>query len=110
MKKFIVFSFLFLSVASFAQTTTDDYFDGPKPKLKPADRVSGSITAGTGIGSFNKSTYYATFIAPKISYQFSNRFKVNFGLMHYSLTGTTFMPINSNEALFNSSKHTATGN
>ncbi|MFL5762466.1 MAG: hypothetical protein ACJ77K_00910 [Bacteroidia bacterium] len=110
MKKVFFFSLLFLSAASYAQTTTDDYFDPAKPKLKPKDRISGSISAGTGVSTFNKSTYYSAFIAPKISYQLNDRFKMNFGLMHYSITGNTFMPLSSTEALYNPSRRNASGN
>lgn len=113
MKKLITFT-LFLVSASFlgAQNTTEDYFTPSKPKLLSADRVSASISAGAGVSFLgsSKNTAFTTFIAPKIGYQLSNRFKLNVGLMHYSITGNTFMPINQNEALFNSNNKSRTGN
>lgn len=113
MKKLITFT-LFLVSASFlgAQNTTEDYFTPSKPKLLSADRVSASISAGAGVSflSSSKSTAFTTFIAPKIGYQLSERFKLNVGLMHYSITGNTFMPMNQNEALFNPNNKTRNGN
>src|SRR4051812_8970307 len=110
MKKALLFSFLFAGAAAFAQTTTDDYFSPAKPNLLSKDRVSASVSAGAGVTVFNKSTYYSSFIAPKIGYQLTNRFKMNIGLMHYTITGNTFMPLNSGEGLFNPSRRTMNGN
>lgn len=113
MKKLITFTlFLFGATFIYAQSTTDDYFNPSKPKLLSKDRVSASISAGAGVSFLgsSKNTAFTTFIAPKIGYQISNRFKLNVGLMHYSITGNTFMPINQNEALFNSNSKSRTGN
>ena len=100
MKKLITFT-LFLVSASFlgAQVVTDDYYSASKPKLLSADRVSASISAGAGVSFLGSSnnTAFTTFIAPKIGYQVSEKFKLNVGLMHYSITGNTFMPLNQNE-------------
>lgn len=113
MKKLITFA-LFLVSASFlgAQTTTDDYFTAAKPKLFSRDRVSASVSVGAGVSFLNstKNTAFTSFIAPKIGYQMTNKFKLNVGLMHYSISGNTFMNMNQNEALFNSSNKTRTGN
>lgn len=113
MKKLITFT-LFLVSASFlrAQNTTDDYFTPSKPKLLPADKVTASISAGAGVSFLNssKNTAFTSFIAPKIGYQLNNKFKLNIGLMHYSITGNTFTPISQNEALFNASNKTRSGN
>lgn len=113
MRKLITFTlFLFSAAFSQAQSTTDDYFNPSKPKLLSKDRVSASISAGAGVSflSTSKTTAFTTFIAPKIGYQLTNRFKLNVGLMHYSITGNTFMPINQNEALFNTNNKARTGN
>lgn len=125
MKKLITFS-LFLISASFlgAQVVTDDYYSTSKPKLLSADRVSASISAGAGVSFLGSSnnTAFTTFIAPKIGYQMTEKFKLNVGLMHYSITGNTFMPartnefvhsgrpINQNEALVNTNNKSRTGN
>ena len=113
MKKLITFT-LFLVSASFlgAQVVTDDYYSASKPKLLSADRVSASISAGAGVSFLGSSnnTAFATFIAPKIGYQVSEKFKLNVGLMHYSITGNTFMPLNQNEALYNPNNQKRTGN
>lgn len=113
MKKLITFT-LFLFGASFlgAQTTTDDYFDPSKPKLLSKDRVSASISAGAGVSFLgsSKNTAFTTFVAPKIGYQMTEKFKLNIGLMHYSITGNTFMPLNQNEALYNPNNQKRTGN
>lgn len=113
MKKLITFTLILVSASQLgAQTNTDDYFTASKPKLLSKDRVSASISAGAGVSflSSSKTTAFTTFIAPKIGYQISEKFKLNVGLMHYSITGNTFMPINQNEALFNSNNKSRTGN
>ncbi len=113
MQKLITFT-LFLFGASFlgAQTSTDDYFNPSKPKLLSKDRVSASISAGAGVSFLgsSKNTAFTTFIAPKIGYQMTEKFKLNVGLMHYSITGNTFMPLNQNEALYNPNNQKRTGN
>jgi hypothetical protein len=111
MKKLITLSFCLCIVSLSAQTATEDYYSGSKPKKLSKDRVSASISAGTGISFLNgKNTAFTTFIAPKIGYQLTNKFKLNIGLMHYSITGNTFMPLNQNESLLNNSNKTVTGN
>ena len=113
MKKLITFTLLLFS-ASFAdaQNTSDDYYSPSKPKLISKDRVSASISAGAGVSFLNSTnnSAYTTFVAPKIGYQLNDKFKLNIGLMHYSISGNTFMPVNQNEALYNSGNKTLTGN
>ena len=113
MKKLITtsLSFVFATIM-FAQTDSGDYYLPSKTKLSVKDRVSASISIGTGISFLNttKNTAFSTFIAPKIGYQLSPMFKLNVGLMHYTITGNTFMALNQNEALFNSGKKTISGN
>lgn len=112
MKKLITSVLILASAVAVAQSNADDYFNPAKPKLISKDRVSASISTGAGMSFLNsgKNTAFTTFIAPKIGYQLTNKFKLNIGLMHYSITGNTFMPLSQNEALFNSAKRTVTGN
>ncbi|OFY83020.1 MAG: hypothetical protein A3F72_18650 [Bacteroidetes bacterium RIFCSPLOWO2_12_FULL_35_15] len=113
MKKCIlsILSFAFASVV-IAQNDSVEYYTPSKAKLTATDRVSASISMGAGVSFLNttKNTAYTTFIAPKIGYQLTPKFKLNIGLMHYSITGNTFTMLNQNEALFNSSKKTISGN
>jgi hypothetical protein len=112
MKKLITLAlFLFCSLVSIAQTSTDDYYN-PKPKTVLADKISTSITAGTGFSflNANKSAVYTTFFAPKIGYQISPKFKLNVGLMHYTASGNTFMQLNRNEYILNTSNTPIAGN
>ena len=113
MKKLIIsfLSFAFVTVL-VAQTDTADYYSPSKQKISAKDRVSASISMGAGISFLNTSNNnaFTTFVAPKIGYQLTPKFKLNFGVMHYSVTGNTFMPLNQNETLFNSSKKTISGN
>ena len=111
MKKLITLSFCLLVVSLMAQTSGDDYY-GAKPKLLSKDRVSASISAGAGVSFLNnsKNTIYTTFIAPKIGYQITNKFKLNIGLMHYTVTGNTFMPLNQNEGFINNTNKSISGN
>jgi hypothetical protein len=113
MKKLIIpILFLFCGSAIIAQTTTEDYYNPSKPKLISPDRVSASMTMGAGVSFLNstKNAAYTTFIAPKIGYQLSSKFKLNIGLMHYTVTGNTFMPLNQNEIIYNTSNKTVSGN
>lgn len=113
MKKLIssILSFAFASIV-IAQNDSVEYYTPSKVKLSVKDRVSASISMGAGISFLNttKNAAYTTFIAPKIGYQLTPKFKLNIGLMHYSITGNTFWALNQNEALFNSSKKTVSGN
>jgi len=113
MKKLITsfLAFLFALIA-IAQTDSVDYYLPSKPVLSAKDSVSVSVSMGAGLGFFNqtKNTAYTTFIAPKIGYQFTPKFNLNVGLMHYTVTGNTFMALNQHEALLNTSKRTASGN
>ena len=113
MKKLITpVLFLFCASAIVAQTTTDDYYHPLKSKFLAKDKVSASVSMGAGLSFLgsNKNTAFTTFIAPKIGYQFTNKFKLNFGLMHYSISGNTFMPLNQNEALINRNNNSVSGN
>ena len=113
MKKLITpVLFLFFASVIVAQTTADDYYSGSKPKLSAKDRVSTSISMGAGFSFLNSthSTAYTTFVASKIGYQLTPKFKLNLGLMHYTATGNLFMPLNQNEAIVNTSNRTVSGN
>ena len=113
MKKLITsISFLFCVSIILSQTTTDDYYNPAKRNFFSEDKVVTSLSMGTGVGFLNstKSPAITTFIAPKIGYQLSPKFQLNIGLMHYTLAGNTFMPINNHEALFNTNNNSISGN
>ena len=112
MKKFFV-SITFLAFASilFAQTDSLDYYLPSKAKLLVNDRVSVSMTMGAGLSFLNnKNSAFTTFIAPKIGYQLTPDLKLNFGLLHYSVSGNTLMLLDQKEALFNTNPKPITGN
>ncbi|MCX6296873.1 MAG: hypothetical protein NTX97_12585 [Bacteroidetes bacterium] len=113
MKKLITFILIsFCGSFILAQNSSNDYYNYPNSRLLSKERVSASFSAGAGvcfIGS-SKNTAFTSFIAPKIGYQLNNKFKLNVGLMHYSITGNTFIPINKNEAFTNSGNRTRLGN
>lgn len=106
MKKLIThILFLYCSSVMVAQTVVeDDYIANPKKISK--DRVFTSISMGGGMSFLNstKSPVYTTFIAPKIGYQLSSKFKLNVGLMHYTASGSTLMQLNSKESNFYGNK------
>ena len=113
MKKLITSVFILICTSVVvAQNVNDDYYHAPKSNFLSKDKVSGSMSMGAGVSFLNstKSSAYTTFIAPKIGYQLSNKFKLNLGLMHYSIAGNTFMGMNQNEALYNNRNKTITGN
>ncbi len=113
MKKLITsLSFLFCVSIVVSQTITDDYYTPAKKKSFSADRVVTSLSMGTSMSFLNssKNPSVCTFIAPKIGYQFNNKFQLNIGLLHYNLAGNTFMPLNSGEALYNGKRQNVSGN
>jgi acetyltransferase-like isoleucine patch superfamily enzyme len=112
MKKLIApILFLFSSVVCFAQADSTDYYN-PKQKLAETNKVSTSISAGTSVAflSSTKTTAFTTFVAPAISYQVNSKFKLNLGLMHYTASGNTFMPLNQNEFILNTGNNPISGN
>jgi hypothetical protein len=113
MKKLIT-STLFLICASLAvaQTTTDDDYQTQKSNLLSKDKVSSSINLGASIGFLNtsKNNIFTSFVAPKIGYQLSNKFKLNVGMMHYTISGNSFISMNQQETLFNNKKRSISGN
>lgn len=113
MKKLITSTlFLICSFIAVAQTTTDDYYQTPKSNFLSKDKVSASINIGAGIGFLNasKNTAFTSFVAPEIGYQLTNRFKLNVGLMHYTISGNTFMVMNQQEAILNNKNRSISGN
>lgn len=113
MKKLITFTLIsFCGSIIVAQNPSEDYYNASKSMLLAKDRVSTSFSAGAGLSFIenSKNTAFTSFIAPKIGYQLNNKFKLNVGLMHYSITGNTFMPVNQNEAFINSGNRTRSGN
>lgn len=113
MRKLITLTLILASASlSQAQSTAEDYFTPSKKKLLSAERVSASISAGAGVSFLgsSKNTAFTTFVAPKIGYQLNERLKLNLGLMHYSITGNTYMAVGQNEALINPNSKNRTGN
>lgn len=113
MKKLITpVLFLFYSSLIIAQSADDDYYKSTSPNFLSKDKVSSSISFGTGVSFLNasKSTAFTTYIAPKIGYQITQKFKLNIGLMHYTASGNTFMPLGPNESILNNSSKAITGN
>jgi len=94
-----------------AQTSVDDDYIA-NPKNISQNRVSASILMGTGLSFLNstKSTIYSTFVAPKINYLISPKFKLNIGLMHYTASGDNFIQLNSKESVLNSGNSSISGN
>lgn len=105
-------SVLFFFAALCASAQTDDYYTASKPKTKLEDRISGSVTAGTGITFWgnSKNTAVSTFIAPKFNYKVSEKFYLTAGLMHYTLGPNNYYPISNSESLINHSNRNSSGN
>lgn len=72
-----------------AQTVPDDYAL-PKKKEAALDKVSASISAGTGVGFGNgtKNAVFSSFVAPQLGYTLSSKWKLNIGMVHYTLSGS----------------------
>ncbi|MDQ3048021.1 MAG: hypothetical protein M3R27_10765 [Bacteroidota bacterium] len=110
MKKLIA-SFLIITscLTVSAQTDTTEYYNPDKQVIAAKDRVSVSLTAGAGVSVFNSNTAFITYVAPKISYQINNKFRINMGFMHYTASGNTFMPISNSESISNFSNRPVSG-
>jgi len=107
MKKIIISSlFLTFSFCAIAQDATEDYYTTPlRPKagLLSQERITTSIMAGTSVSfSNNKNSSVSTFIAPKISYQLTEKFKLNLGLAHFTSHPTLLS--NKSEGCFTANK------
>jgi hypothetical protein len=86
MKKIIISSlFMVFGIFTNAQTTNDDYYNSSvKSRLFSKDRISASFMTGTSVSFYNKNSLVSTFIAPKINYELTYKFRLNVGFMHYS--------------------------
>lgn len=75
-----------------AQTATNDYVL-PKSNENLRDKISASVTAGTGVGFVNssKNAVFNSFIAPQVRYRLSPKFNLNIGMMHYTLSGNSLL-------------------
>lgn len=114
MKKLIILPVFFaFFTTTFAQTDVADYYSTPsKSKILAKDRISASMSMGAGVSFLNtsKNTSFITYVAPQIGYQLTPKFKLNLGLMHYSITGNTSMILNQSEALINTGTKAVSGN
>ena len=68
--------------------------------------------AGTSVSflSNSKTTAFTTFVAPKINYRLTEKFRLNVGFMHYTATPNTVFFLNNNEALINNKNRNISGN
>lgn len=75
-----------------AQPASDDYAL-PKKKEAVLDKVSASIGAGTGVGFGNgtKNAVFSSFVAPQLGYNLSSKWKLNIGMVHYTLSGSSVL-------------------
>lgn len=106
MKKIIVSSlFMTFCLFAIAQNANDDYYNfSAKPKLLSKDRISASLMAGTSVFfTSDKTSSFSTFIAPKINYQISEKFRLNIGLIH-STSYPNFLLQTNDENLGTSNK------
>ena len=94
MKKLITFVCI-LSI-TFSGVAQVDYVDYSKKELKrttAAERVSASLCMVAGMGFSNSTTSpttLTTYLAPAVGYQFSKKFELNVGLIHYDISGNFF--------------------
>lgn len=101
---------MFFSLVVFAQSNVDEYY---KPTVKNSlnENISTSVIVGTSMTFINRqNTFYSTYVAPKIGYQLSSKFKLNVGIMHYTIAGRPAMLANSNEPFLNAANKQASGN
>jgi hypothetical protein len=111
MRKLITFSIALCScLSSFAQSEEADYVNTSKPSLLSKERISTSIEAGTGVLFGGQTAAFTTYVAPKINYQLSHKFRLNVGFMHYTMSGNSAFYMNPSELLYNGSNKMVSGN
>jgi hypothetical protein len=95
-----LFASLLFFFAAFNLSAQEDDYVAPKLKLKPVDRISASVSAGTSV-SFSRNTSassFSTFIAPTLKYKLTERFSVIGGLIHYNLNPNNGYRVYGNES------------
>lgn len=102
MKKLIT-SFLLISICClFMQAQTNEDYYVPDTKKTERNKVSATITAGTGFGFMNssKNAVMSTFVAPQIGYKLSSKWSLNIAMMHSAVSvNPSFMNANDNRYL-----------
>jgi hypothetical protein len=114
MKKLITSGFLFtLVVSGIAQENKDDLYKKPLVHSTVADRVNASVFMGAAVASTNFRTGPITsgaYIAPFVGYRFTEKFRLNIGVMHYTVNGNSYVPITLNENRYATGRQNYSGN
>jgi hypothetical protein len=114
MKKLITSGFLFIiAVSGMAQEDKDDFYKKPLSHSVISDRISASLFMGAAVTATNfrsAPVTSSTYIAPCIGYRFTEKFKLNVGVLHYTVNGDSYVPIISGENKFPTGRQYYSGN
>jgi hypothetical protein len=114
MKKLITSGFLFILVISgIAQENTDDFYKKTLPHSTTTDRITASVCMGAAVSATNLNSApvtSGTYIAPFIGYRLTEKFKLNIGVMHYTVNGNSYVPITLGENKFATGRQHYSGN
>jgi hypothetical protein len=114
MKKLITFGFLFiLTISGIAQENKDDFYKKPVAHSPIADRITASVCMGAAVSVTNLKSApvtSGTYIAPFIGYRLTEKFKLNIGVLHYTVNGNSYVPITLGENKFPSGCQHYSGN
>ncbi len=115
MKKLITFNFLFtLAISAIAQVDSVDYYKGQLiPRTTAKDRVSASVLMGASVGFSNLKSApvtSGTYIASMIGYQLTPKFKLNMGVLHYTVNGNSYVPITLSDNKYPTGRQSYSGN
>jgi hypothetical protein len=114
MKKLITSGFLFiLAFSGIAQDNKEDFYKKPLAHSAISDRITASVCMGAAVSTTNfKSAPVtsATYIAPFIGYRLTEKFKLNIGVMHYTVNGNAYVPITLGENKFPNGRQNYSGN
>jgi hypothetical protein len=114
MKKLITSGFLFIiAISGMAQEHTDSLYKSSMAHSTVADRISASVSMGAAVSSTSfksGAVTSGTYIAPLIGYRFTDKFKLNVGVIHYTVNGNSYLPITLGENKFPTGRQPYSGN
>lgn len=114
MKKLITSGFLFiLAISGMAQENVDILYKKPVTHPTVSDRISASIFMGAAVSATNLKfapVTSSTYIAPLIGYRLTEKFKLNVGVIHYTVNGNSYVPITLGENKYPSGRQQFSGN
>ena len=112
MKQLITFTIvLFLAMSSLAQSDSSHYTYKNKQSFTSLNRFHTTVSMGAGVNFLNSGPASTiTFISPSLDYHLTKKLALNVGLIHYNVTGNTFITNKNRENALLNNNNTTTGN